>query len=135
MDPEVGKRPEKRPTPATGVSALSSGPHFPITHPPLGERKSVSSSSAAPNITSAFAQLKGGSQMFPGPVTAAVVKCRGSKLLSGWAKSLRVVRPRGDPELEKVEQRQMRRRAPSDARPRQPSEGVEFLVSERGLVR
>jgi hypothetical protein len=47
--------------------------------------------------------------MFPGPVTAGNVKRRGGELLSGRTNSLRVVRPRGDPAVEEVEQRQMRR--------------------------
>lgn len=65
VDPEVGKRSDKRATPPSvcaASSATPSVPRFSVTHPPLGERKSVSSSSPAPNIALAFAPLLGGSR-------------------------------------------------------------------------
>ena len=63
-DPEVGKRSEKRAPPPTdlpGSQPRSLALRF-CTHPPLGERKSVSSSSTAPNIAPPFAPLRGGSR-------------------------------------------------------------------------
>lgn len=67
LDPEVGETSEKRATPPTicpTSSATPSVPRFTVshTHPPLGERKSVSSSSPAPNIALAFARQPGGSR-------------------------------------------------------------------------
>lgn len=64
---KLGKRAEKRATPPTICPTSAATPSVtrftvtPRTHPPLGERKSASSSSPAPNIALAFARQPGGS--------------------------------------------------------------------------
>ena len=55
------KRERPPPTALPGSQPRPLAPPF-CTHPPLGERKSVSSSSLAPNIAPPFAPLRGGSR-------------------------------------------------------------------------
>lgn len=97
LDPEVEVRPEKRSNPYNlpSVSAIPSGPRISATHPPLGDRKSVSSSSPAPNIAG-FSPRRRRGRLYPVPVTAHVVKRRGGVLLSGRANSLTLAQWRGD---------------------------------------
>lgn len=85
LDPEVEKRPEQRPTPATTHRSL--GPELQprlLNHSPAAWREEVGVIFVSgPEHPVGFSWAEGRKSVFPGPVTTDVVNCRSRELLSG----------------------------------------------------